>query len=134
MYIYIYMFILSFVHTHTCAYTCTCIYIHTLSHMQVENVDGLLGHQFVQRRMQKPSSCSACEEIIWQDGIVCQSKHMFRHTHLYICSSSALLLPKYSYFLLLLSTQTKPTCIHVYTCTCIHAYLHYMFSIDGLPR
>jgi protein-tyrosine phosphatase len=38
-----------------------------------ESVNGLLGHQFVQRRMQKPSSCSACEEIIWQDGIACQS-------------------------------------------------------------
>ncbi|CAI8037433.1 hypothetical protein GBAR_LOCUS20935 [Geodia barretti] len=38
-----------------------------------ESVNRLLGHQFVQRRMQKPSSCSACEEIIWQDGIACQS-------------------------------------------------------------
>ena len=42
--------------------------------LQEESVDGLLGHQFVQRRMQKPSSCTACEEIIWQDGIACQSE------------------------------------------------------------
>ena len=41
---------------------------------QEESVNRLLGHQFVQRRMQKPSSCSACEEIIWQDGIACQSE------------------------------------------------------------
>lgn len=40
-------------------------------------MDGVLGHQFVQRRMQKPSSCSACEEIIWQDGIACQGKCVY---------------------------------------------------------
>lgn len=44
--------------------------------LQEESVDGVLGHQFVQRRMHKPTSCSACEEIIWQDGIACLSKSL----------------------------------------------------------
>ena len=49
-------------------YSVLCTFVQEVS------VDGVLGHQFVLRRMQKPSSCSACEEIIWQDGIACQSE------------------------------------------------------------
>ena len=71
----IYMYIHVHVHIH-CMYV--YMYVHTL--MQDVSVDELLGHQFVQRRMQKPSSCSACEEIIWQDGLACQSEFVYIYT------------------------------------------------------
>ena len=81
----------------SCIQSCMCtlyMYMYTVhaytnvqayTHTQDISVDGLLGHQFVQRRMQKPSSCSACEEIIWQDGIACQSKFVYMNLCHLVC-------------------------------------------------
>ena len=46
-------------------------------------MDELLGHRFVQRRLQKPSSCSVCEEIIWQDVMACMGKFEYG-MHVYV--------------------------------------------------
>ena len=116
------------------------IYIHIL-HMQVENVDGFLGHQFVQRRMQKPSSCFACEEIIWQDGIVCQSKHLFRHTHMQsfcINVAEVWLLSDCMQLYIVYTLSTNLTLcavtayihVHVYTLYMLHTYMHIYIHVD----
>ena len=49
----------------------------TVCVLQEETVDEFLGHQFVPRRMLKPNTCLACEEIIWHDCIACLSECLY---------------------------------------------------------